>query len=203
MDTKAILLQLCANVSIKARNVLRKYDPAVSFKDQKLALGAGKDGTVENLIETLKYLKAPNLRPNLNDYKKEGILIHLICRIQNLLPDYCLFCKEEYCTQIDDPSYLPCDKCRQEPHVECLMTKLGQEALTPEQAQQLTNPFNLPSITHLCHRCKEDYIPTPNLGVKEAVLRKISEAAHAAPSASTASAPTANASTASASFNYY
>ena len=71
MDTKAILLQLCASAPIKARNVLRKYDPAASFKDQKLALGAGKDGTVENLIETLKYLKAPNLRPNLNDYKKK------------------------------------------------------------------------------------------------------------------------------------
>ena len=184
---------------IKARNVLRKYDPAVSFKDQKSALGAGKDGTVENLIETLKYLKAPNLRPNLNDYKKEGILIHLICRIQNLLPDTCSFCKEEYCTQIDDPSYLPCDKCGQEPHVECLMTKLGQEALTPEQAKQLTNPFNFPSIIHLCHRCKDDYIPTPDLGVKEAVLRKISGAAHTAPSASTASAPTASASTPSAS----
>ena len=195
MDTKAILLQLCASAPIKARNVLRKYDPTASFKDQKSALGAGKDGTVENLIETLKYLKAPNLRPNLNDYKKEGILIHLICRIQNLLPETCSFCKEEYCTQIDDPSYLPCDKCGQEPHVDCLMTKFGQETLTQEQVQQLINPLNLESITHLCHRCKEDYIPTPELGVKEAVLRKSSGAARAASNASTASASTANAST--------
>ena len=75
------------------------------------------------------------------------------------------------------------------------MTKLGQETLTQEQVQQLINPLNLESITHLCHRCKEDYIPTPDLGVKEAVLRKNSGAAYAASNASTASAPTANAST--------
>ena len=171
MDDKTILLQLCAQApSAEIRNCIRLYNPEHQEKQLKILFNKPRVG---ELIATLDYLKAPNLRPNLNDYTKQGLVMNVICRIENLLPDKCNICEEMYCTKIDDQSLLPCEKCGQEPHEECLTAMLGNiEILNAETVCEAANPLALPGWTYICHACKAGYIPTKNLDVKTTILRR-------------------------------
>ena len=104
MDPKVILAELCAKApNTDVRNCIRKYNLA-SGKNYK-ALESQFNGTnVVHLIETLKYLKAPNLRPNLNDYTKSGLVFGVITRIEGFFMNTCNTCDAEYRMKIDDPS---------------------------------------------------------------------------------------------------
>ena len=172
MDDKTILLQLCARApSPDVKNCLRKYDAKFNTKQLQQAFNSMRVG---ELIATLVYLKAPNLRTNLTDYKKEGLVMNIICRIENLLPDKCVCCDELYCTSMNDPSLLPCEKCGQEPHLECLIQKLGvpAEGLTQESVHKLLNPLDLNGWTYIYPDCKSDYIPSKDLDIKRSALKK-------------------------------
>ena len=193
MDNKIILLQLCTHApSPDIRNCIRKYEAKFNFKQLRTSMNSCRVG---ELIAVLEYLKTPNLRTNLNDYKKEGLVMNLICRIENLLFDTCIYCDEAYCTEIDDPSLLPCEKCGQEPHLKCLLRKLGvtdADGLTQESVRMQLNPLELNSWTYICPDCKADYIPSKDLDVKKSATRKVSQpnnpthAAAGSPTSSTA-----------------
>ena len=172
MDEKNILLQLCAHApSPEVKNCVCKYDTQLNTKQLQKAFNSMRVG---ELIATLEYLKAPNLRTNLSEYKKEGLVMNIICCIENLLPDKCVCCDELYCTSMDDPSLLSCEKCGQEPHLECLIQKLGvpAEGLTQESVHKLLNPLDLNGWTYICPECKSDYIPSRDLDVKISALKK-------------------------------
>ena len=175
MDEKAILLQLCAQAPIGGvKNCLRIWDSKYSTKQLTKMFANSRVG---ELIATLEYLQAPNLRQNLNDYTKQGLILNVICRIENLLPDKCVHCEEIYCTKMSDKSLLPCEKCGQEPHMQCLINKLGVESsavdqLTQESVRHQLNPLGLNGWTYICHACKSDYIPNQDQDVKQSVLRK-------------------------------
>ena len=172
MDSKTILAQLCAQApSSEIRNCLRDYSNDHSFSELVKRFNRQKIGP---LTETLAYLKPLCLRTNLSDYTKEGIVKNLISRIENLLPDTCLICNNEYTIKLDDPPILPCEKCGQESHLDCLKATLGnlEEELTQESVKALVNPFNLPGWSFNCLHCKKRMIPSPDADVKASVLKK-------------------------------
>ena len=164
MDDETILLQLCARApSPEIRNCLRKYDTKLNLKQLVSVMNSMRVG---ELIATIEYLKTPNLRPNLNDNKKEGLIMNLICRIENMLNDNCPYCNEAYCTEIDDPSYLPCEKCGQEPHLTCLLQKLqvtNMDSFTQESIKKILNPKDIIGWTYICPDWKDDFIPFQDL----------------------------------------
>ena len=99
--------------------------------------------------------------------------MNLICRIENLLLDTCTYCDQKYATTIDDPSLLPCEKCGQEPHLQCLAAMLDSPlgGLTKESVAQLLNPYNIKGWTYVCPDCRIDLIPSRDLDVKKSVLK--------------------------------
>ena len=191
MDQKAILAQLCAQApSNEIRNVLREYKHDLSFLDMKKRFEKQR---IDPLRDTLAYLKPPYLRPNLADYTKEGIIKNLICRVENFLPDTCLTCNQQYTVKLDDPTLLPCEKCGQEAHIDCLREMLGNtdEELTQASVKALVNPYNLPGWSYSCMHCKKEMIPSPNSDVKASVLKK--DQPQGAQSNATSSVSTTNA----------
>ena len=149
---------------------LRLYSFEHRYTDLIKRLGKQRIGP---LTETLAYLKPSYLRPSLSDYTKEGIIKNLISRIESLFPDTCLICNKEYRIQLDDPPILPCEKCGQESHLECLKAIIGNpEELTMDSVKTLVNPFNLPGWSYNCLHCRKELIPSPDADVKTSVLNQ-------------------------------
>ena len=67
-----------------------------------------------------------------DQYNKMTCTNSLICRIQNLLPDTCNLCENEYCVKRDEISLIICEICGQGSHNVCVLAKLGIP--TSEQA---------------------------------------------------------------------
>jgi len=156
MDSKMVLAEICAKApSIEIRNCIRNYNLTPGKEYEALAVPFKKE-KIGTLVETLKYLNAPNLRPNLEDYTKSGIIFHTICRLQGLFPEVCTTCNEEYRTKITEQSLLACDNCGQEVHHQCL-TKLFEPTaeLTSQSIKDFLNPFKLKEWSFICLYCKE------------------------------------------------
>ena len=171
MDSKAILAQLCAQApSNEIRDCLRLYSFEHRYTDLIKRLGKQRIGP---LTEILAYLKPSYLRLSLSDYTKEGIIKNLISRIESLFPDTCLICNKEYRIQLDDPPILPCEKCGQESHLECLKAIIGNPVeLTMDSVKTLVNPFNLPGWSYNYLHCRKELIPSPDADVKTSVLNQ-------------------------------
>ena len=97
------------------------------------------------------------------EYLKHELVTNLICRIQNLLPEKCSLCSETYCIQKDDKPFLPCSKCGQEVHKECIMNMLStldEDELDQKALMEKLNPFNISGFHYLCKTCEETNIPS-------------------------------------------
>ena len=117
----------------------------------------------KQLEATLSYLNVPNEE----EYLKGELVTKLICRIQNLLPEKCSLCSEVYCVKKHDKPFLPCSKCGQEAHRECIQSVLGMtdeedeyDELDQKGLMSKLNPFNLSGFHYLCKSCEESTIPS-------------------------------------------
>ena len=73
------------------KNIIKAYNPGQHLKSQKTAMRKFKK---EELTAALAFLRAPDL----SGCNKPELAHNLIVRIQNLLPDTCGLCKEEFNT---------------------------------------------------------------------------------------------------------
>ena len=92
-----------------------------------------------------------------------------ICRIQNLLPDYCPLCKQEYCTKLKDPNLLNCKVCGQKAYHSCILDRLGitgekRSTLTSSDVWKMLNPLGLTGLHYLCAACEVATIPSEDVG---------------------------------------
>ena len=119
----------------------------------------------ETLRETAKFLQIPNFME-----KTKSALSHLIvCRIQNLLPDNCCICKEQYSIALHEIPILECAICGQGVHTKCWLeiasipdSELND--LNPDKFKKIYNPLDLPGIFYICEACKPNTIPNEEEG---------------------------------------
>ena len=165
-----VLGELCAFApSMEIRDCLRLYSQDKSGPQLMAAFTRKNKVTISN---TLEYL---GMSLNWDDYMKSDVVHELICRIQNLLPDECSICKEQYCVKKDDPRILPCKRCGQDIHKSCIRNILGidEENLSSTEIYKLINPFGLSFLYYLCGNCEkslfvvEEQVPKRKNGNKE------------------------------------
>ena len=119
----------------------------------------------KNILEsTLSYLKVENQE----QFIKSANTNSLICRLQNLLPEECILCKETYCIKTDDAPLLVCAFCGQEVHRKCYLQLLGASTTdyNTHSFHQAFNPLNLPGLHYVCKPCELIKIPQDNCGRK-------------------------------------
>ena len=170
MDPKVILAELCSKAPPEVRICIRKFN-LDSRQDTKSLAIPFNTVKADQLIATLKYLKTPDLRPDLTDYTKSGLVFSLITRIQALFVETCSSCNTVYRAKFDEPALLSCASCSQEAHHQCLSEKLGipLDNLTKDVVTAALNPFNMEEWTYICKPCK---LNCHNDGdVKKAVLK--------------------------------
>ena len=170
MDSKVIRADLCSKAPPEVRNCIRKYSLATR-QDYKSLATQFSSVNVNDLIASLKYLKTPDLRPDLNDYTKSGLVFSLITRIQALFSETCSSCSTVYRAKFDEPALLSCHSCSQEVHHLCLAEKLSIpiDELTKDAVSVALNPFNLDEWTYICKPCK---LNSHNEGdIKKAILK--------------------------------
>ena len=98
-----------------------------------------------------------------------------------MLPEQCQFCSELYCVPKDQAPLLPCSKCGQEPHKECLIKALKLNAdveYTSQDIAIIVNPTALKNVNYLCVTCQEQYIPDPDAGKKVCTAAKTTESSN-------------------------
>ena len=156
---KTIIASLCSQApSTQIRDCIRLYVPTSSTSTIKKDMERKFKKT--DLAQTLSYLHINSVEPS---DKKDDIIHKIICRIQNLFPDDCKICGEEYCSQLDDLPFLACEKCGQEAHRPCFLKKLN----LPDDSYEVNiNPLALPGIHYLCPPCESDTIPSNKNAMK-------------------------------------
>ena len=155
------------------KKILGAYPLGQTFSQQKKIINKFNK---EELILVLEFLKVNNQ----DKYNKPQVVHNLIVRIQNLLPDTCGLCKQEYCTSLDDTPLLTCDVCGQGSHNPCVTSILGvgepeTSSLNPEKARKTIIPLDLPGVHYLCMTCSNDNIPNGNEGILNKKAHDIEE----------------------------
>lgn len=156
-EQSTVIAEICAGAPTDAvRDCLRKYDPKKTSWHIERDL---KKDRKEVLVAALDYLGLPNM----NQYKAEALPHELVCRIQNLFPDTCQFCKQSYCIKLDDKPILSCIKCGQGCHKTCVLQIIGKEEEDLQEAnnfgEHLANPYSALGLFYICHVCQKDVIP--------------------------------------------
>lgn len=152
-----IVAALCAEAPSEAvRNCLRKYEPR---KPAWQIEAAFKKVRKQTLVDTLFYLKVPQM----DQYKVDILPRELFCRVQNLFPDVCHLCQQEYCVTLKDNPIIHCASCGQGCHDHCLLQLLG---ITPDDLSEenehgikLLNPHASIGLIYLCGPCQKEVIP--------------------------------------------
>ena len=143
-----VLGELCANTTNNdVRDVLRRYQPSLTTKQLTSRLGSYLKDTLEKVAV---YLNCDSKG------KKEEIVLNIIVRIQNLLPDTCQICHEIFTFKTADDPLLACDICGQEVHKPCFLKLLG---LTSQDGPVNINPSQIPGLHYLCKPCEDEVIP--------------------------------------------
>ena len=130
--------------------------------------------TTEQLTKAFKKIdKATHVKTsdylNIADqsaYTKDAVVLNLICRIQNLLPDACNICDEMYCTPVDEIPLLKCSICGQGAHIPCILRLLrvnGEEKnnFTQDDVKHMVNASEIPGVHYLCKACEKKSYPLP------------------------------------------
>ena len=149
LDPTYILASLCTKApDLEVRDCLRKFDVNLSLNRQKSVFNSFNKNI---LAKTANYLQIKT-----DQLLKPKIVHFLICKIQNLLPDTCQICNEEYVSRLDDMPFLACEICGQEVHKQCYRKLLN---ISQDLENVMFNTFNLPGIHYLCKSCEESTIP--------------------------------------------
>ena len=162
--SKDVLARLCIDTSAnEVRDCIRLYNLERDYTSNRKKLSGV---TIETLIKTMTYLGIPGQEV----FVKPTVVHNLICRIQNLLPDNCPICSEEYCVGKDELGLLPCSICGQACHAPCVLGLLGMSesdiSFGPNEAKMRMNPHNLPGIFYICRECEKNHIPSDETGKK-------------------------------------
>ena len=159
-----ILADLCANApTAEVRDCMRLYNPKNTNKQHKAEFNKCNKPV---LVSTLEYLKVPGQ----DAFTKPACINTVICRIQNLLPDICNICHEEYCVKLSEKSLLTCEICGQGSHNECILHKMNVseediDTFGPQEAAARLNPTGLPGVHYLCGACESSTIPDKEAGM--------------------------------------
>ena len=173
-----IMADLCTNApTTEVRDCLRTYILNSADLDALHKHIVSKNNR-SSLESTLNYLLNPmltDIKPE--DYTVKGLAYQLIYRIENLLPETCTHCSEEYCHHITDIPLLACSVCGQGAHTPCVFRTLLVEEderanFTPEMASKKINPLMIPELKYLCKDCAEDYLPDKKDGLKKSVEKQ-------------------------------
>ena len=153
---KDILEELCSTSSDEqVKRVLSAYPLGVSLTSQKSAIGKFKK---DEILATLQFLRVSDQER----YNKPKLLHNLIIRIQNLLPDTCGLCRQEYNIRLEDEPLLSCEVCGQGSHDPCIKNILGESdngSLDSKAARKLIIPLDLAGVHYLCMSCSTQIIP--------------------------------------------
>ena len=141
---------------------LRLYDARL---DTRALVKQLSRASKNSLVESLSYLG----HDGMNDYTKEACITALICRVQNLFPDQCSFCREQYCIRLTDNPLLSCQICGQGAHDPCVLDHLQRQSgehqsVMPSDVWNRINPTNLPGLHYLCEACQKSTIPSEEAG---------------------------------------
>ena len=142
----------------EVRDCIRLYKVGNSTKALKAEFNKC---TKETLVDTLSYLQVNNQEL----YTKPTCVNNLVCRIQNLFPDTCDICREQYQIGRAEVPLLECEICGQGSHNKCILDLLKAEDLTPAEAMATINPHNIPGFRYLCGPCREMTIPEKEAGM--------------------------------------
>ena len=165
-NKRSVLAALSAGApTSEIRDCLQCYDisKSTAFIERKM-----DKISVPILVSTMTYLGASGQEC----YVKAAIIRNLVCRIENLLPDTCFICENEYTIAKDEVPLLRCAFCGQGIHSPCLLQLLEvspeqRDSFGPEEVQKKINPCNLPGIFYICHCCEKERIPSDDVGKKK------------------------------------
>lgn len=158
-----VLANLCAQApDTTIRNTLRNYKEDMSTAQLTKAFKKVDKAT---LVNTLQYLNVDGQ----SAYNKDAVVLNLICRIQNLLPDTCNICEEMYCTLVDETPLLKCSICGQGAHTPCILHLLHvneeeKDNFCQDDVKHMINAPGIPGIHYLCKACEKNVIPQPEEG---------------------------------------
>ena len=86
-----------------------------------------------------------------------------MCRVQNLLPDTCNLCKQNYCVKIGDKPILSCARCGQGCHNSCVLQLIGKTEDDLNESNNLgnglVNPYATLGLFYVCAGCQGETIP--------------------------------------------
>ena len=99
----------------------------------------------------------------MEQYKADILPHELLCRVQNLFPDLCHLCKQEYCVALSDDPIIHCASCGQGCHDQCVLQLLGitRDDLNDENENglKLLNPHASIGLVYLCEPCQRTVLP--------------------------------------------
>ena len=184
-DDKAVIAEICAGAPPEIRACIRKYKLAPNTEFETLT-NQFKSLSPDELVSALEYLNTPNLRPDLSEYTKPGLIFFLITRLQGLFSETCGTCKLSYRSKFNEPALLSCDNCSQEVHHTCLaqLLDIPEDELTKDTVTAALNPLKLDEWTYICKPCKLQADSSSGY-VKKNILKKQMKSANQASSAST------------------
>ena len=172
-EAEEVVGELCAFApNTEIRDCIRLYAIDKSVPLIKAAL---MRKTKPTITSSLDYL---GLSLEWNDYKKPDLVMVLLNRIRNLLPEECSVCNEMYRVIKDEPVVLPCEKCGQDIHKACIrkILRVGEEdVLSSTQVSKLINPFGLPFICYLCGTCQKTMLHNEQQPKKDVSIEILAE----------------------------
>ena len=175
-----ILADLCTNApTTEIRDCLRTYilnSPNIDSLHKHI-VSKNIRSSIESTVHYLLDRDPLGTSIKTEDYTVKGLAYQLIYRVENLLPETCMHCNEEYCINITDTPLLSCSVCGQGAHTPCVFRTLLVEeddraSFTPEMALQKINPLMLPELKYLCKDCTEEYLPDKNDGLKKSAEKR-------------------------------
>ncbi len=127
------------------KEVLKAYNPTHTHKQQTKEIGKQ---SVAKLKSASNFLKVKGGQALL----KPALIQAIIVRIQNLLPDKCDICEENYTIGLDDKPLLSCCICGQGAHDRCI-SRFVDNATEPV--------LKIPGTHWMCAACEKGIIPDP------------------------------------------
>ena len=168
VDIEELIAELCISTDNENLKIaLRKFQFGQSLKEIKSKLLNGAASTKDDLDKLLKFLNHDAVLVPLHPKATRPDTAHAIVnRLHNLLPKNCHLCKSRYKLQINETPCLPCSKCGQGSHKECIVQFLGCKTdvtnnsmdISNEDILKLLNPLNFPGWHYLCDPCEKEVV---------------------------------------------
>ena len=168
-EAEELTAELCINCDDgEVKQVIQKYQYGHSIGDIESKMKKGACSNLPHLTKTLKFLNNSAIKDSIPK-KKDDIVHDIVCRMQNLLPDDCAFCKTRYKLEFMEKPILQCSKCGQSAHKACIIKLIQEKTHQPietdsdisqEEVLSIINPLSFPGLYYLCKACEVEHIAT-------------------------------------------